>query len=125
MAAWSRDEIDRIDGSDELRIASTRRDGALGSERTIWVVRVDEDLYVRSVNGRTSQWFRATQVRHEGRIRAGGVERDVTFVDPAADIGDRIDDAFRAKYRSYAASIVDHTVTPAARSATLMLVPRD
>jgi hypothetical protein len=76
------------------------------------------------VNGRNSGWFRGTQVRHEGRIRAGGVERDVTFVDADPDVGDRIDDAYRTKYRRYAASIVDHTVTPEARSATLKLVPR-
>jgi hypothetical protein len=38
---------------------------------TIWVVRYDDSLYVRSVNGRPSTWFRETQVRHEGRIRAG------------------------------------------------------
>ena len=34
-----------------------------------------------------------------------------------------IDAAYRAKYRRYAASIVDSTVTTAARSATLKLVP--
>ena len=29
-------------------------------------------LYVRSWKGRTAAWYRAIQVRHEGRIRAGG-----------------------------------------------------
>jgi hypothetical protein len=93
---------------------------------TIWVVRLGDDLYVRSVNGRTSAWFRAVQVRHEGRIQAGGVEKDVNFVEVDADqpINDQLDAAYRTKYRRYAASIVDSTLTPEARSATIKLVPR-
>ncbi len=124
MTAWTTDELSKIDAADELEIASLRSDGTLRAPTTIWVVRVGDDLYVRSVNGRTSGWFRGTQARHEGRIRAGGVEKDVTFVDVDGDVADRIDDAYRTKYRRYAASIVDHTLTAEARSATLELMPR-
>src|SRR6266571_1822911 len=81
MTAWTTDELDNIDASDELEIASLRPDGTLRDPTTIWVVRLGDDLYVRSVNGRTSGWFSGTQVRHEGRIRAGGVEKDVTFLE--------------------------------------------
>jgi len=90
---------------------------------TIWVVRHGDDLYVRSVNGRTSSWFRGAQDRHEGRIWAGGVENVVTFVDAENTINDEIDAAYRAKYRRYAASIIGTVVSPQARSATLKLVP--
>jgi hypothetical protein len=124
MTAWTTDELDKIDAADELEIASLRRDGTLRYPTTIWVVRLGDDLYVRSVNGRTGGWFRRTNVRHEGRIRAGGVEKDVTFVDAAPEVEDRIDAAYRTKYRRYAASIVDTTLTADARSATLKLVPR-
>src|SRR6266496_295207 len=124
MNAWTSDELGRIEAADELQIASVRRDGTLRNPTTIWVVRLGDDLYVRSVNGRTSGWFRGTQVRLKGRIRAGGEKKDVTFVDAGPDVGDRIDAAYRTKYRRYAASIVDHTVTAEARSATLKLVPR-
>jgi hypothetical protein len=123
MTGWTADELEKIEAADELEIASLRSDGTLGSQRTIWVVRVD-DLYVRSVNGRTSDWFRGTQRRHEGRIRAGGVDKKVTFVEAAADLEARIDDAYRRKYRRYAKSIVDSTLTPHARSAALKLVPQ-
>ena len=77
------------------------------------------------MNGRASDWFRGTQVRHEGRIRAGGVEKDVTFVDAGEDLEERIDDAYRTKYRRYAENIVGSTVTPEARSATLKLLPKE
>lgn len=125
MTGWTADELENIVAADELEIASLRSDGTLGSPRTIWVVRVDEDVYVRSVNGRTSDWFRGTQRRHKGWIRAGGVEKGIAFVEADADLEARIDDAYREKYRRYAKSIVDSTLTPQARSAALKLVPQE
>jgi hypothetical protein len=124
MTAWTSDELSKIEDADELEIASRRRDGALRDRVTIWVVRHGDDLYVRSVNGRDGAWFRGTEVKHEGRIWAGGVEKDVTFMDAEHNIDDAIDAAYRTKYRSYAASIVDHVVNREARSATIRLVPR-
>ena len=102
------------------RPASTQRD--LRNPRTIWVVRHGDDLYVRSVNGRTSAWFRGAQVRHEAHIRAGGVDKDVRLVE-TDDLIDQIDAAYRTKYRRYAASVIDTIVSPQARAATLRLVP--
>jgi hypothetical protein len=122
MSAWTDDELSRIGAADELQIASRRRDGTLRSPVTIWVVRLGDDLYVRSVYGRGSSWFRGVQVRHEGHIRAGGVDRDVALVE-TDDLADEIDDAYRTKYHRYAASIVDSTASPDARAATLRLVP--
>jgi hypothetical protein len=124
MTGWTSDELTKIEAADELEIASIRRDGTLRNLVTIWVVRLGDDLYVRSVNGRTGAWFRGTQVRHEGRIGAGGVEKDVTFVDADESVNDQIDDAYRSKYRRYAPSIVGSVLTPEARSATINLVPR-
>ena len=124
MTGWTIDELTKIEAADELEIASIRRDGTLRNLVTIWVVRLGDDLYVRSVNGRTGAWFRGTQVRHEGRIGAGGVEKDVTFVDADDGINDQIEDAYRSKYRRYAPSIVGSVLTPEARSATINLVPR-
>ncbi|HEX9598582.1 MAG TPA: DUF2255 family protein [Gaiellaceae bacterium] len=123
MSTWTSDELDRIPGAEELEIASVRRDGTLRKPVTIWVVRHGDDLYVRSVNGRTSSWFRGVQARHEGHIRAGGLDKDVDFVE-TDDANDEIDAAYRAKYHRYAESIVGSIVSPGARAATLKLVPR-
>ena len=126
MAAWTNSEIDRVGAAEELEIASLRQDGTLRKSRTIWVVRVGDELYVRSVNGRGSDWFRGVLTRHAGRIQAGGVEKDVSFVemnDPA--LQDQIDAAYREKYRRQPKEYVDACVTPQARAATLKLVPRD
>ena len=123
MSTWTSDELDRIGGAEEVEIASLRRDGTLRNPVTIWAVRQGDDLYVRSVNGRTSSWFRGARVRHEGHIEAGGVDKDVLLVE-TDDINDEIDAAYRSKYRRYAESIVGSVVRPRARTATLKLVPR-
>ncbi len=125
MTTWTSDELNKIGTAEELQIASLRRDNTLRNPVTIWVVRLDGDLYVRCVNGRAGAWFRGTQARHEGHIRAGGVDKDVTFVEENdADVNEQIDAAYRTKYRRYAASIINSIVSPEARSATIKIVPR-
>ena len=125
MTTWTKDELSKIGVAEELRIASLRRDSTLRKSVIIWVVCLGDDLYVRSVNGRNGSWFRGVQVRHEGHIQAGGVDKDVTFVEEAdPTINNQIDAAYRAKYRHYAANIVNSILTHQARAATIKLVPR-
>jgi hypothetical protein len=125
MVAWGRDELAKISAAEELELASVQGDETLGTSVTIWVVRVGDDLYVRSWKGNAGAWFHATQVRHAGHIEAGGVGKDVTFVAEAADdVNDRIDAAYRTKYRRHGGRYVDPMVAPTARAATIKLVPR-
>ena len=125
MATWTSDELTKIGKAEELEIASLRPDGTLRKPVTIWVVRHGDDLYVRSVNGRAGSWFRGAQARHEGHIRAGGVDKDVTFVEaPDPALSDQIDAVYRTKYRRYGERIVGSIVSPEARAATIRLVPR-
>jgi hypothetical protein len=89
------------------------------------VVRAGDDLYVRSVRGRGSDWFRGILTRHEGRIQSGGVEKDVTFVEvDDAGVQDQISAAYRKKYTHYPKEYTDSCLTPEAMAATLRLVPR-
>jgi hypothetical protein len=124
MTQWTSDQLDKIGRAEEVQLASIRRDGTLRKPVTIWVARHGDNLYVRPVAGRSALWFRGSQERHEGRIRAGGVQHDVTFVDADHDIDDEVDAAYRAKYRRYAGSILNSVLTPQARTATIKLVPR-
>jgi hypothetical protein len=123
MAVWTSDELDKIGAAEELELASVRRDGTLRNPVTMWVVRDGDDLYVRSVNGPDSSWFRGAQARHQAHIQAGGVDRDVTLVE-AGDANDEVDAAYHAKYGRRYPSIVPTIVAPEARAATLKLVPR-
>lgn len=124
MNLWTDNELNKIGNAEELLISSLRADGTSRKPRIIWVVRLGNDIYVRSVNGRNSAWFRGAQTRHEGHIRAGGVDKDVTFVEESdSNINDQIDSAYAAKYRRYA-SIIPSINDPKARAATIKLVPR-
>ena len=124
MSEWTSGDLTRIGNAEELEITSVRPDGTRRKPVTIWVVRDGDSLYVRSVKGPSSAWFRGTQERHEGRIRAGGGEKVVTFVSADHAIDDKVDAAYRAKYRRYAGSILNSVLTPQARSTTTKLVPR-
>jgi len=125
MKTWISEELNKIETAEELQIASLGADGTSRMPRIIWVVRLGDDLYVRSVNGRTSDWFRGVQTRHEGHIHAGGVDKDVTFLEESdSSINDQIDAAYATKYSRYAASIISHINGSEARAATIKLVPR-
>ena len=125
MTTWTSGELRKIEAAEEMELAALRRDGTLGNPVTIWVVGVGDDLYVRSWKGRASSWFRATQLRYEGHIRAGGVDKDVSFVMAADDhLNDQIDAAYRTKYRHHDVRWVNPMVAPTARATTIKLVPR-
>ena len=124
MGTWTSDELNRIGNAEELKISSLRSDDTLRNPVIIWVVRLGDNLYVRSVNGRGSAWFRGVQTRYEGHIRAGGVNKEVTFVEESdSSINDQIDAAYAEKYRRYT-SIAKSMAAPAVRAATIKLVPR-
>jgi hypothetical protein len=124
MIAWTSDELSTIAAADEMELAPLRSDGRLRTPVTIWVVRYGDDLYIRSWRGHGGSWFRATQARHEGHIQAGGMAKDVTFVEETdPGINDQIDAAYRTKYRRYA-SYIPPMISPEARATTLKLVPR-
>ena len=125
MTSWSEDELSTIARTDELRISSDTRDGTSTKPVIIWVVRVADDVFVRSVKGTAGGWFGATRATGRGHIQIGGLERDVAFTavgDP--DLHAEISSAFREKYSRYPAFTVDAVVTEDAVAATLQLTPR-
>ncbi|HEX3508155.1 MAG TPA: DUF2255 family protein [Candidatus Dormibacteraeota bacterium] len=124
MTDWAEEKLAKLGAAEEVQIASVGREGTLGKPVTVWAVRQGDDLYVRSVKGRDGKWYRGTQERHEGQIRARGVQQDVTFVDAAGDVQDAVDAAYRTKYRRYAGSILNSVLTSEARASTTRLVPR-
>jgi hypothetical protein len=125
MTAWTSDELATIGPAEEVQIAPRRRDGTLRNPVTVWIVRHGDGLYIRSATkGTNAAWFSAVQETHEGRIWAGDVEKDITFVEADRDIDDKIDAAYRAKYRRYAGRILNSVLTREARFTTIKLVPR-
>ena len=125
MTPWTKDELARIGGADELQLASRRSNGTLRPYTTMWVVRAGGDLYVRSAYGTNNPWYVRSRAAGAGRIRAGGVERDVTFGDAAADAHAAIDAAYHAKYDSYGPKIVGSVVGSHAVAVAIRLVPAE
>lgn len=56
MTDWSIDDVKAVGAAEELQIAPLRPDGSLRKRVTIWVVRVENDPYIRSYTGRGSAW---------------------------------------------------------------------
>ncbi|MFC5063290.1 DUF2255 family protein [Actinomycetospora atypica] len=122
MSAWDAEDLDRIGRADEVEIATRRADGTLRPDRVVWVVRLGDELYLRSVTGRGAAWFRGTRTRMAGRIRADGVERDVAFADADDVYGDALDGVYRSKYRRFSGAL-DRITAADARGATVTIVP--
>ena len=122
MTAWSKDDLGKIADGDDLHISPLRNDGVTyGTPTWIWSVVVDNGLYVRAYNGRNSRRHQAALRQRAGRITAAGMTKEVTFEPVDRPINDRIDEAYRAKYRSipYLGSMIGAR----ARSATVKIVP--
>jgi hypothetical protein len=123
MSAWESDELARIGAADELEIASRRPDGSLRRYVTVWTVRAGDDVYVRSAFGYDNPWFQRALRSGAGRIAAGGVERDVAFAQPGAEVSADVTAAYHAKYDRYGAKMVATVVSPEARRSTLRVTP--
>jgi hypothetical protein len=123
MTAWSKDELSRIAEADDLHIAPFREDGTTyGTPTWIWSVAVDDALYVRGYNGRNSRWHQAAVRQKAGRIIAAGMTKEVVFEPVEGPINDRIDHAYREKYRG--SPYLKPMIGARARSATVRIMPR-
>jgi hypothetical protein len=125
-ATWTPEQLQRIDGSDELEIASWRTDGTLRQFVPIWVVRVDDQVYVRTWHRRPTGWFGRVLDTRRARVRVPGLEADVVVEDVGAGPGElrsQVDAAYRAKYGRYGDGSVGQMVADEAVAATLRLSP--
>ncbi|AEE46416.1 DUF2255 family protein [Cellulomonas fimi] len=124
MTTWTTEELDRIGAADEVEVTSYRPDGSVRPAVTIWAVRSGDDVYVRSAYGPDNGWFRRARAAGVGRLRAGGVEREVTFESADPGVHADLDAAYHAKYDRYGPRIVGTVVGPEVVDVTLRLVPR-
>lgn len=122
MSSWSKQELEKIAGTDDLHIAPFREDGVThGTLTWIWSVVVDGSLYVRAYNGTASRWYQAAMQQKRGRITAAGMTRDVTFHPVDGPVNDQIDRAYRAKYKG--SPYLQPMISKRAQSATVKIEP--
>ncbi|MCB1133069.1 MAG: DUF2255 family protein [Verrucomicrobiae bacterium] len=121
-ATWPVDELRRIADNDDFHISPLRENGTTyGTPTWIWSVRVDDGIYVRAYNGRSSRWYQAAMKQKRGRISTAGMTKDVGFEPVDGPIQERIDDAYRTKYAGspYLGSMIGER----ARAATVRVSP--
>jgi hypothetical protein len=122
---WSSHELECIADAAELRIATTRADGTLRRWVPIWVVCVDEQVFVRTWHRREDGWFGHVLRSPRARIEVPGLESDVVVEDVGegnAELRASVDAAYRSKYGRYGATSVDRMVIDDAAAATLRLI---
>lgn len=123
MSTWQKNELRKIAETDDLHIAPFRDDGkTYGTLIWIWSVVVDDDLYVRAYNGKNSRWYKAALRQKAGRITAAGMTKEVAFESVDGPVNDRIDDAYRAKYKG--SPYLNPMITCGARTATVKVSPK-
>ncbi|WP_109488556.1 DUF2255 family protein [Occallatibacter savannae] len=123
MNAWPKEDLQKIAESDDLHISPFRDDGATyGTPTWIWSVVVDDSLYVRGYNGQRSRWYQAALKQKAGRITAAGLTKEVAFEVVQGTTNDRIDDAYREKYKG--SPYLKPMIGERARSATIKISPR-
>jgi len=121
--AWPAGAVQKIVDADDLHIAPFREGGVTtGTPTWIWAVVVDGALYVRGYNGQASRWYQAARSQKAGQITAADGTWDVLFEVVDGPVNDRIDEAYKTKYRSsrYLAPMIGDR----ARAATIRIVPR-
>ena len=124
MSTWSKEELTKIGESDDLHIAPFRQDGTTyGTPTWIWSVVVDDGLYVRAYNGRSSTWYQAAMRQRAGRITAAGIAKEVTFEPVDAALNNHIDEAYRLKYKD--SPYLSPMIADQAREATVKITPRE
>ncbi|WP_152397827.1 DUF2255 family protein [Paenibacillus cellulositrophicus] len=100
MSTWPKEELSRIAESDDLHISPFREDGVTyGTPTWIWSVVVGGSLYVRAYYGQNSRWYQAAVQQKAGQITVAGMTKEVAFEPVEGEIGDLIDNAYRAKYK--------------------------
>lgn len=123
MTAWQADAVDLLAEIEEIDLESGAGAGEPAVRRTIWVVVMDGQVYVRSVTGVGGEWYQAVLARPDGFIHAGAVTLPMhaVHVDDAATIA-----AVSAAYlRKYADSEwAPPMAEPKTLNATLRLEPR-
>lgn len=124
MTAWAENELRKIAETDDLHISPFREDGnTYGTPTWIWSVVVDSGLFVRPYNGQNSRWYKAAMRQRAGRIQAAGMTKEVMFEPVTGEINNRIDEAYRAKYKG--SPYLDSMIGTRARSVTVRVMPRE
>ena len=113
--------LNQLNSREEIDI-ETRSATGTTHRNTIWVVVVDNNVYVRSVRGRSGRWYREITANPQGAIYVDGRRlsvRAIPITDPATIA--RVSNAYLQKYRN--SPVVNSIVREETLPTTLRLEP--
>jgi hypothetical protein len=92
------DALQHLADVEEIYIGVRRPDGSTRSV-PIWVVQVDDHIYVRSVRGPKGGWYRRLRANPEGEVR-DGEHRHLVHAEVVTDAGTlaEVTGAYATKY---------------------------
>jgi len=117
---WTSENLRHLDGVRELEIAVPRLGGRPGNWTPIWVVVVDDEIFVRTWQRRDTGWYGRAVRSGRARIRVSVDCVDVNVTATGDSNAAVIDEAYRTKYGEAGARSM---VTAEAAASTLRLVP--
>lgn len=117
MNAWTPEDLTAFAEAYSLVLIAggKERDGV-----EIGMALVDGEVYVRAYRGTQSRWYQAAQEHGHGRIRVGGVTREVVLTTRDLELPAGLEAAFRAKYGPVSDALI---AVPKARAATIRIDP--
>jgi hypothetical protein len=121
-STWSAVRLEDLATAEELVLVLDRVDRK-PLQFPVWMVVIDDNLYVRSYLGVTTSWYRAVVAEQHQAIVLDGtrVKARFEFVPRTDEVNKAIDSAYLAKYASF--DYRDAMVEPAAVDATLRILP--
>jgi hypothetical protein len=116
--SWTSEELRYLEASRELEIAARRANGDPGVWTPIWVVVVEDEVFVRTWHRRTTGWYGRAVASARASIRVSGHSVDVIVTVTGDADADAVDGAYRTKY---GVSGAQSMVTAEASASTLRL----
>lgn len=118
---WTPENLHAFDTADELVLVLSR-DGRNDISLPVWVVRVGDEVFVRSQDGVTSVWFRRAELEPDQYVELAGIRMPVRF-EHVGDYGaPEVSEAYRAKYGG--PGFPEVLLGPEAVAATLRVASR-
>jgi hypothetical protein len=120
-SVWTSGELDTFGSIDEIQISAARPSGGLYRWTPIWVVRVDDDVFVRAGGGLEAGWYRHA-ADGQAHILVEGIDRRVSLeLRSDHSFQEVADQAYRDKYG--ASSFLGALVSATAQTSTSRLIP--
>jgi hypothetical protein len=125
MTEWTAAELTVFGPAPELFLSARQPDGTLSPPATVWVVRVQDALYVRSVYGANDPFFLRAIGTGRASVLAGKAEHEVALEQLAMTPAEFavIDAGFRAKYAVSPPAIMGAIAGGLSAQATLRILP--